>query len=73
MCCTNRFNIQELYLLSILYIYIYIYICVCVCVCVFYIHLRKKQRLVTLYYVTDSFFLNRDEMCLLRGTNWVFK
>jgi len=52
MCCTNRFNIQQLYALLTLYL------------CVLYLSEDKHE-------MTD--FCNRDEKCLLRGTDWVFK
>jgi hypothetical protein len=55
----QQFNIQQLYAMPTLYL------------CVLYLS-EIKQRLVPL---TDKLigFYNRDEKCLLRGTNWVFK
>ena len=55
----QQFNIQQLYVLPTLYL------------CVLYLS-ENKQRLVPLTALTDWFY-NRDEKCLLRGTNWVFK
>ena len=55
----EQFNIQQLYVLPTLYL------------CVLYLS-ENKQRLVPLTAYTDWFY-NRDEKCLLRGTNWVFK
>ena len=55
----QQFNIQQLYPLPTLYLY------------VLYLS-ENKQRLVPL---TDKLigFYNRDEKCLPRATNWVFK
>ena len=39
------------------------------CICVFCIYLRTNSDLCHL----QLGFYNRDEKCLLRGTNWVFK
>ena len=55
----QQFNIQQLYVLPPLYL------------CVLYLS-EKKQRLVPLISQKIGFY-NRDEKCLLRGTNWVFK
>ena len=55
----QQFNIQQLYALSTLYL------------CVLYLS-ENKQRLVPLTAKTDWFY-NRDEKCLQRGTDWVFK
>ena len=53
----QQFNIQQLYVLPALYF------------CVLYLS-EKKQRLVPQHKLIG--FYNRDEKCLLRGTNWVF-
>jgi len=55
----HQFNIQQLYALPTLYW------------CVLYLP-QNKQRFGPLTPETDWFY-NRDEKCLLRGTNWVFK
>ena len=55
----QQFNIQQLYVLLTLYL------------CVLYLS-KNKQRLVPLHHKVIGFY-NRDEKCLLRGTNWVFK
>ena len=55
----QQFNIQQLYVLPTLYL------------CVLYLS-ENKQRLVPLQHKLIGFY-NRDEKCLLRGTNWVFK
>jgi hypothetical protein len=34
---------------------------------------ENKQRIVSTYSINWLVFYNRDEKCLLRGTNWVFK
>ena len=57
--CTKRFNIQQLYALPTLYSY------------VSYLS-ENKQRLVPLQHKLIGFY-NRDEKCLQRGTDWVFK
>ena len=54
----QQFNIQQLYVLPTLYL------------CVLYLS-ENKQRLVSQHKLIG--FYNRDEKCLLRGTNWVFK
>jgi hypothetical protein len=54
----EQFNIQQLYVLSTLY--------------VFCIYLRTNSDLCHLQHKLIGFY-NRDEKCLLRGTNWVFK
>ena len=59
MLCTNRFNIQQLYVLPTLYL------------CVLYLS-ENKQRLVPLTAKLIGFY-NRDEKCLLRSMNWIFK
>ena len=53
----QQFNIQQLYVPHTLYL------------CVLYLS-ENKQRLVPLKVIG---FYNRDEKCLLRGTNWVFQ
>ena len=55
----QQFNIQQLYVLSIPYL------------CVTYLS-ENKQRLSHLQHKLIGFY-NRDEKCLLRGTNWFFK
>ena len=55
----QQFNIQQLYVLPTLYL------------CVLYLS-EKKQRLVPLTAKLIGFY-NRDEKCLLRGANWIFK
>ena len=55
----QQFNIQQLYALHTLYL------------CVLYLS-ENKQRLLHLQHKLFGFY-NRDEKCLLRGTNWVFK
>ena len=42
------------------------------CICVFCIYLRTNSDLRHLQHELIGFY-NRDEKCLLRGTNWVFK
>jgi hypothetical protein len=54
----QQFNFQQLYALSTLYL------------CVLYLS-ENKQRLVSQYKLID--FYNREEKCLQRGTDWVFK
>ena len=56
----QQFKIQQLYVLPTLYL------------CVLYLS-ENKQRLVPLTQHKLIGFYNRDEKCLLRGTNWVFK
>ena len=53
----QQFNIQQLYALPTLYL------------CVLYLS-ENKQRLVPHKLIG---FYNRDEKCLQRGTDWVFK
>ena len=53
----QQFNIQQLYILPTLYLCIY---------------LRTNSDLCHLQHKLIGFY-NRDEKCLLRGTNWVFK
>ena len=55
----QQFNIQQLYALPTLYL------------CVLYLS-ENKQRLVSLQHKLIGFY-NRDEKCLLHGTNWLFK
>ena len=55
----QQFNIQQLYALPTLYL------------CDLYLS-ENKQQLVRLQRKLIGFY-NRDEKCLLRGTNWVFK
>jgi hypothetical protein len=52
----QQFNIQQLYILPTLYLCIY---------------LRTNSDLCHLQHKLIGFY-NRDEKCLLRGTNWVF-
>ena len=54
----HQFNIQQLYVLPTLYL------------CVLYLY-ENKQWLCHLQHKLIGFY-NRDEKCLLRGTNWVF-
>ena len=55
----QQFNIQQLYVLPTQCIYV---IC---------IYLTKNSDLCYLQHKLVGFY-NRDEKCLLRGTNWVF-
>ena len=55
----QQFNIQQLYVLPT------------DCVYVFCIYLRTDSDLCHLQHKLIGFY-NRDEKCLLRGTNWVF-
>jgi hypothetical protein len=55
----HQFHIQQLYVLPTLYL------------CVLYLS-ENKQRLVHLQHKLIGFY-NRDEKCLQRGTDWVFK
>jgi hypothetical protein len=55
----QQFNIQQLYALPTLYL------------CVLYLS-QNKQRLVHLQHILIGFY-NRDEKCLLRGTDWILK
>ena len=55
----HQFNIQQLYALPTLYLR------------VLYLS-ENKQRLVPLTAKLTGFY-NRDEKCLQRGTDWVFK
>ena len=54
------FNIQQLYALPTLYL------------CVLYLSENKKSDLCHLQHKLIGFY-NRDEKCLQRGTDWVFK
>jgi hypothetical protein len=54
----QQFNIQQLYILPTLYL------------CVLYLS-ENRQWLVPQHKLID--FLNWDEKCSLRGTDWVFK
>ena len=56
----QQFNIQQLYVLPTQ------------CIYVFCIYLRTNSDLCHLQYKLIGFY-NRDEKCLLRGTNWIFK
>ena len=55
----QQFNIQQLYFCPH-------------CIYVFCIYLRSNSDLCHLQHKLIGFY-NRDEKCLLRGTNWVFK
>ena len=55
----QQFNIQQLYVLPILHL------------CVLYLSENKQRILPLTEKLIGSY--NRDEKCLLRGTNWVFK
>ena len=57
--CTNRFNIQEFYILPHF-------------MCMFCIYLRTNSDFCPIQHKLIGFY-NRDEKCLQRGTNWVFK
>jgi hypothetical protein len=57
MWFTNRFNIQEFYILPTLYLCIY---------------LRTNSYLCPIYRQMIGFY-NQDEKCLQRGKDWVFK
>ena len=54
----QQFNIQQLYVLPTPYL--------------FCIYLRTNNDLCHLQHKRIGFY-NRDQKCLLRGTNWVFK
>jgi len=54
----HQFNIQQFHDLATLYL------------CVLYLS-ENKQRFLRRRHKTVCFY-NRDEKCLLRGTNWVF-
>ena len=56
----QQFSIQQLYVL------------LTHCIYVFCIYLRTNNDLCHSYHKLIGFY-NRDEKCLLRGTNWVFK
>ena len=56
----QQFNIQQLYVLPTLYLQH-----------VFCIYLSTNSDLCHLQHKLIGFY-NRDEKCLLRGTNWVF-
>jgi hypothetical protein len=55
----HQFNIQQLYALPTLYL------------CVLYLS-ENKQQMCHLHHELIGFY-NRDEKCLQRGTDWVFK
>ena len=55
----QQFNIQQLYVLPH-------------CIYMFCIYLRTNSDLCHLQHKLIGFY-NRDEKCLLRGTNWIFK
>ena len=56
----KQFNIQQLYVLPTR------------CIYVFCIYLRINSDVCHLQQKLTGFY-NRDEKCLLRGTNWTFK
>ena len=56
----QQFNIQQLYVLPTMYL------------CVLYLSENTNSDLCHLHHKLIGFY-NRDEKCLLRGTNWVFK
>jgi hypothetical protein len=56
---TSRFNIKKLYNLATMYF-------------VYFIYLRTNSDFCPISHKQFGFY-NRDEKCLLRGTNWVFK
>ena len=55
----QQFNIQQLYILPH-------------CIYVFCIYLKTNRDLCHLQHKLIGFY-NRDEKCLQRGTDWVFK
>jgi len=55
----HQFNIQQFYTLPTPYL------------CVLYLSENKQRFLLRKHKMIG--FYNRDEKCLLRGTNWVFK
>ena len=55
----QQFNIQKLYVQPTLYL------------CILYLS-EKNSNLYHLQHELVGFY-NRDEKCLMRGTNWVFK
>jgi hypothetical protein len=57
----QQFNIQQLHVLPPTH-----------CIYVFCIYLITNSDLLHLQHKLIGFY-NRDEKCLLRGTNWVFK
>jgi len=59
MSCINRFNIQQLYILS-------------TGICVFCIYLRTNSDFCPIQHKLIAFY-NQDEKCLLRGMDWFFK
>jgi len=56
----HQFNIQQLYALPTLYL------------CVLYLSENKQRFVCHLQHKLIGFY-NRDEKCLQRGTDWVFK
>ena len=56
----QQFNIQQLYALPTLYL------------CVLYLSEKNNSDLCHLQHKLIGFY-NRDEKCLQRGTDWVFK
>ena len=56
----HRFNIKQSYALPTLYL------------CVLYLSEKKNSDLCHLQHKLIGFY-NRDEKCLQRGTDWVFK
>jgi hypothetical protein len=60
MRCTNEFIIKQMYALPTK------------CIYVFCMDLRTNSDLHHLHHKLIGCY-NRDEKCLLRGTNWVFK
>jgi len=56
----HQFNLQELYALPTLYL------------CFFCVYVRTNSDLCHLQNKPIGFY-NRDEKCLLRGRDWVFK
>jgi hypothetical protein len=66
----HQFNIQQLYALPTLY---FNNCTLCPhCIYVFCIYLRTYSDLCHLQHKLVGFY-NRDEKCLQRGTDWVFK
>jgi len=61
--CTTKFNFREFYFLPLQYIYVFFV----------WISGKKKTTIISLYNINRLAFYSRDGVCLLRGTNWVFK
>ena len=57
--CTAQFNIQQFYVLPTH------------CICVFCVDLSTNNHYFPIQHYLTGFY-NRDGVCLLRGTDWVF-